>query len=167
MQAFLGNGLKDVPRPPSAWPTTCSFSTYSSITRISNSKNYVLTIPMKDYGRITTADEQQTYSFLTKSICPDDASCKLSTSNKTVYNYAVASDNAFYSSSIAGKLSANGCHVGKGDGGPDCYSGGYQSGQELGIYNDTSQLGYSTAVDDFGGLNHDSMVVNSMSFTFL
>ena len=73
MQAFLGNGLKDVPRPPSAWPNTCSSYTCFSITQISNLNNYELTIPMKDYGRITTAAEQQTDTLQLRSCvrqCP-------------------------------------------------------------------------------------------------
>jgi len=95
-------------------------------------------------------------------------------------------NNALYPSPIAGELSASGCHVGQGGGGPHCHADGYQSGQGLGLYNDadysgkthppligfgydgialfgqyrtsdTSMLGYSTALDDFGGHNHDSI----------
>jgi hypothetical protein len=196
------NGLKDVPRPPGASSTTCSTYTCSPVTRFSNLENYVLSIPMKDYGRITTTAELQADTSLSKSLCSDDPTCKLSTSNKSVYNYADAADNgilvngavmfplfnnALYPSPIAGELSASGCHVGQGGGGPHCHSDGYQSGQGLGLYNDAdyigkthppligfgydgialfgqyrgttdaSLLGYSTALDSFGAHNHDSM----------
>ena len=196
------NGLKDVPRPPGASSTTCSNYDCSPVTRYSNLENYVLAIPMKDYGRLTTTAELQADTSLSKSLCSDDATCKLSTLNKTVYNYADAADNgilvngavmfplynnALYPSPIAGELSASGCHVGQGGGGPHCHSDGYQSGQGLGLYNDAdyaskthppligfgydgialfgqyrgttdaSLLGYSTSLDDFGGHNHDSI----------
>ena len=85
-----------------------------------------------------------------------------------------------------GEMSASGCHVGKGGGGPHCHFDGYQSGFSLGVYSDadylnkthppligfgyegialfgkyrstdTSLLGYSIALDDFGAHNHDSI----------
>ena len=196
------NGLKDVPRPPGASSTGCANYDCSPVTRYTNLENYVLTIPMKDYGRITSPAQLQADTSLSKSLCSDDDTCKLSTSNKTVYNYADAADNgilvngavmfplfnnALYPSPIAGELSASGCHVGQGGGGPHCHSDGYQSDQGLGLYNDadyggkthppligfgydgialfgqyrgttdSSLLGYSTALDDFGAHNHDSI----------
>lgn len=196
------NGLKDVPRPPGAPLTGCANYACSPVTRYTNLENYVLTIPMKDYGRITTTAQLQADTSLSRSLCSDDATCKLSTSNKTVYNYADTADNGIlvngavmfplfnntlYPSPIAGELSASGCHVGQGGGGPHCHSDGYQSGQGLGLYNDadysgkthppligfgydgialfgqyrattdSSLLGYSTALDDFGAHNHDGI----------
>jgi hypothetical protein len=196
------NGLKDVPRPPGATLTGCANYDCSPVTRYTNLENYVLTIPMKDYGRITTTAQLQADTSLSRSLCSDDATCKLSTSNKTVYNYADAADNGIlvngavmfplfnntlFPSPIAGELSASGCHVGRGGGGPHCHSDGYQSGQGLGLYNDadysgkthppligfgydgialfgqyrattdSSLLGYSTALDDFGAHNHDGI----------
>ena len=188
--------------PPGASSATCSSYDCSPVTRYANLENYVLAIPMKDYGRITSTSELQSDTSLSKSLCSDDATCKLSTSNKTVYNYADAADNgilvngavmfplynnALYPSPIAGELSASGCHVGQGGGGPHCHADGYQSGQGLGLYNDAdytgkkhppligfgydgialfgkyrsttdaSLLGYSTSLDAFGGHDHDSI----------
>ena len=95
-------------------------------------------------------------------------------------------NNALVPSHLAGELSASGCHVGQGGGGPHCHADGYQSGQGLGLYNDadyvgkthppllgfgydgialfaiyrssdSAMLGYSTALDGFGAHNHDSI----------
>jgi hypothetical protein len=87
---------------------------------------------------------------------------------------------------MAGELTALGCHVGQGGGGPHCHADGYQTSSGLGIYNDadyvgkthppligfgydgvalfgiyrssaTSMLGYSTALDGFGAHDHDGI----------
>jgi hypothetical protein len=86
---------------------------------------------------------------------------------------------------LAGELSASGCHVGQGGGGPHCHADGYQSGQGLTLYNDTDYVGkthppllgfgydgialfgrYRTTdsamqgygtLDTFGAHNHDSI----------
>ena len=98
-----------------------------------------------------------------------------------------AYSNVLQYSQAAGELSVNGCHVGQGGGGPHCHADGYQSGRGVGMYNDydytnkthppligfgydgvalfgryrtttdTALLGYSTALDTFGGHNHDSI----------
>lgn len=97
-----------------------------------------------------------------------------------------AYNNALVPSHLAGELSVNGCHVGQGGGGPHCHSDGYQSGLGLGLYNDadylnkthppligfgydgvalfgryrssdSTMLGYSTTLDDFGAHDHDSI----------
>ena len=75
---------------------------------------------------------------------------------KTVYKYADASDNgilvngtvmfshynnALYPSPVAGELSDYDYHVGQRDGGPHCHSDAYQSGQDLGIYNEADYSG--------------------------
>lgn len=44
-------------------------------------------------------------------------------------------------SHLRGELSASGCHVGQGGAGPHCHADGYQSGQGLGLYNDTDYAG--------------------------
>jgi hypothetical protein len=95
-------------------------------------------------------------------------------------------NNNLIPSPMAGELSALGCHVGQGGGGPHCHADGYQASSGLGIYNDsdyvgkthppligfgydglalfgryrtsdTTMLGYSTALDDFGGHDHDGI----------
>jgi hypothetical protein len=98
-----------------------------------------------------------------------------------------AYSNVLQYSQAAGELSVNGCHVGQGGGGPHCHADGYQSGRGVGMYNDydytnkthppligfgydgvalfgryrtttdTALMGYSTALDTFGGHNHDSI----------
>jgi hypothetical protein len=95
-------------------------------------------------------------------------------------------NNQLRPSALEGELSSSGCHVGQGGGGPHCHADGYQSGAALGLYNDsdyssvthppligfgydgialfgiyrssdTSMKGYTTALDEFGGHNHDDL----------
>jgi hypothetical protein len=97
-----------------------------------------------------------------------------------------AYNNTLVPSHLFGELTASGCHVGQGGGGPHCHFDGYQSGLSLGVYadadyvgkthppligfgydgialfgkyrsSDTSMLGYSTALDNFGAHNHDGI----------
>lgn len=187
------NGLKDVPSPP------CSGTCGTAVTRFSNLENYITVIPMRDYGLVTAVTDNAT---LTTNLW-SDVSGKVgsSTLTKNVYTYADVADNgllidgsvmfpAFNNtlvpSHLRGELSASGCHVGQGGGGPHCHADGYQSGQGLGLYNDSdysdkthppiigfgydgvalfgqyrgttdsAMLGYGT-LDEFGGHNHDSI----------
>lgn len=187
------NGLKDIPSPP------CLGACGTAVTRFSNLENYITMIPLRNYGQVTAVTE----NTFTKNLWID----VLGVSNygpldKNVYTYADAADNgllidgsvmfpAFNNtlvpSHLKGELSASGCHVGQGGGGPHCHADGYQSGQGLGLYNDTDYLskthppligfgydgvalfaqyrsssdstllGYGTALDAFGGHNHDSI----------
>ena len=97
-----------------------------------------------------------------------------------------AYNNVLVPSQSAGELSVYGCHVGQGGGGPHCHADGYQSGNPLALYSDsdyvnkthppligfgydgialfgryrssdTSMLGYTTTLDNFGAHNHDGM----------
>ena len=194
------NGLKDVPHPPAG-----SAGSYpdATVTRYSNLENYTFTIPMKDYGQVTDVTTNVwpsggTTTSVTKNLWKDTTSPWV-TAN--VYTWADSADNgilidgsvmfpafnnALVPSHLAGELSASGCHVGQGGGGPHCHADGYQSGQGLGLYNDadyvgkthppllgfgydgialfgqyrssdSAMLGYSTALDDFGVHNHDAI----------
>jgi hypothetical protein len=184
------NGLKDVPHPPGdgsgAYPT-------SKVTRFSNLENYITPIPMKDYGVVSDVTENTLTNMWTVRT--------LSTLKADVYTYSDSADNGILidgavifptynntlvPSHLSGELSASGCHVGQGGGGPHCHYDGYQSGFSLGVYSDadylnkthppligfgyegialfgkyrstdTGMLGYSTALDDFGAHNHDSI----------
>jgi hypothetical protein len=185
------NGLKDIPHPPGdgsgAYPT-------SKVTRFSNLENYVTTIPMKDYGVVKVVTE----NTFTKNLWTDRTKASLLAD---VYTYADAADNGILidgsvmfpaynntlvPSNLMGELSASGCHVGQGGGGPHCHFDGYQSGFSLGVYSDTdyankthppligfgydgialfgkyrssdkSMLGYSTPLDAFGAHDHDNI----------
>ena len=185
------NGLKDIPRPPGAG--TGSYAS-SKVTRYTNLENYVSMIPMKDYGQVSAVTEntytRTLWSDVTNTAKPQD-----------VYTYADTADNGILidgsvmfpnfnnrllPSALDGELSASGCHVGQGGGGPHCHADGYQSGAALGLYNDSdyasathppligfgydglplfgiyrssdaSMKGYTTALDAFGGHNHDDM----------
>lgn len=185
------NGLRDVPHPPG--DGSGGYAT-SKVTRFSNLENYTLTIPMKNYGQVSVVTE----NTLTKSLWTDVNNSKVAVN---VYTHADTADNGImvngavmfplYNNTLtpapwAGELSASGCHVGQGGGGPHCHSDGYQSSNVLGIYNDadylnkthppligfgydgialfgvyrssdTSMLGYSTALDDFGAHDHDGI----------
>lgn len=185
------NGLKDIPHPPGdgsgAYPS-------SKVTRFSNLENYVTTIPMKDYGVVKDVTE----NTFTKNLWTDRTTASL---KADVYTYADAADNGLLidgavmfpaynntlvPSNLMGELSASGCHVGQGGGGPHCHFDGYQSGFSLGVYADAdyvkkthppligfgydgialfgkyrsadkSMLGYNTPLDAFGAHDHDNI----------
>ena len=185
------NGLKDIPHPPGE-----SGVQYPSarVTRFSNLENYILAIPMKDYGQVTNVTD----NIITKNLWTERTTSTLSAN---VYTYADIADNGLLingavifptynnvlvPSHLAGELSASGCHVGQGGGGPHCHSDAYQSGFNMGFYadadylnkthppligfgydgialfgryrtSDTGLLGYSTSLDDFGAHNHDNI----------
>jgi hypothetical protein len=185
------NGLKDIPRPPGDGSGTYASS---KVTRFSNLENYVSMIPMKDYGQVSAVTD----NTLTKTLWSDVPG---TTKPKDVYSYADTADNGILidgsvmfpifnntllPSTAVGELSASGCHVGQGGGGPHCHADGYQPGAALGLYNDsdyagvthppfigfgydgialfgiyrttdTSLQGYATPLDEFGGHNHDAM----------
>jgi hypothetical protein len=183
------NGLKDVPSPP------CSGQCGTAVTRFSNLENYITMIPMRNYGQVSAVTDNAT---MTTTLWSDVSGTTLA---KNVYTYADAADNGvlidgsvmfpifnntLVPSHLRGELSASGCHVGQGGGGPHCHADGYQSGQGLGLYNDadyvgkthppligfgydgialfgqyrssdSAMLGYGTALDDFGAHDHDSI----------
>jgi hypothetical protein len=185
------NGLKDVPHPPGYG--TGSYPS-STVTRFSNLENYVTLIPMKDYGVVSNVTD----NIFTKNLWTDRTNTSL---KADVYTYADSADNGLlidgsvmfpaYNNNLVpshlfGELSASGCHVGQGGGGPHCHLDGYQSGFSLGVYgdadyankthppmigfgydgialfgkyrsSDTSLKGFSTALDSFGGHNHDGI----------
>jgi hypothetical protein len=188
------NGLVDVPHPPGdgsgSYPN-------SKVTRFSNLENYVQMIPMRDYGQVTAVTDNS--SVVIKNLWTER---KISTLEANVYTYAdeanngilidgsvmfPAYNNVLEPSHLAGELSASGCHVGQGGGGPHCHSDGYQSGFGLALYNDSDysnrthppligfgydgialfgkyrdttdalMLGYTSKLDEFGAHNHDSV----------
>ncbi len=189
------NGLKDVPSPP------CSGTCGTSVTRFSNLEKYITMIPMRNYGQVSDVTDN---AKLTTNLWSDVSGKVGSTSTvleKNAYTYADVADNgllidgsvmfpAFNNtlvpSHLRGELSASGCHVGQGGGGPHCHADGYQSGQGLGLYNDndysgnthppvigfgydgialfaqyrsttdSAMLGYGT-LDSLGGHNHDAI----------
>jgi hypothetical protein len=188
------NGLVDVPHPPGYGAG--SYST-SPVTRFSNLENYVQMIPLRDYGQVTAVTDNS--AVITKNLW---TARTVSTLAADVYTYADEADNGILidgsvmfpaynntlvPSHLSGELSASGCHVGQGGGGPHCHADGYQPGFGLALYNDldyvnkshppligfgydgialfgryrgTSDaglLGYTTTLDDFGGHNHDGI----------
>ncbi len=190
------NGLKDIPRPPGDGLTT-SYET-QAVTRFSNLEAYITAIPMKDYGRVSVLAD----NTLTRSLWSDVSGTVNGRSvSKDVYSYADTADNGLLidgsvmfpifnnmlmPSHLLGELSASGCHVGRGGGGPHCHADGYQSGHALALYNDsdylnkthppligfgydgialfgiyrstdTAMLGKGTALDNFGAHDHDGI----------
>ena len=194
------NGLKDILTPPGA---TISGTTY--VTRFSNIENYVIPIAMKDYGQVSALTDNTFSTSSYKNLYLDSVATEtpstLSKIGSNVYTWADSADNgilvdgsvmfplfnnALYPSPMAAELTASGCHVGQGGGGPHCHADGYQSGQGLTLYNDadytgkthppligfgnegialfgryrstdTGLLGYSTALDGYGAHTHDSI----------
>ncbi len=195
------NGLKDITRPPGD-----GTQPYESgkVTRYSNLENYVSMIPMKDYGQVSAVTE----NTFTKTLWSDVPG---TTKSKDVYTYADTADNGLLidgsvmfpifnntllPSPLVGELSASGCHVGQGGGGPHCHADGYQASAGLGLYNDsdyvgvahppligfgydgialfasyrtsdTSLKGYDTALDAFGGHDHNSIGYHYHAHTVL
>lgn len=187
------HGLQDIARPPGKSTTATTGYADSSVTRFTNLENYVIGIPMKDYGLVTTVTENN-YSTTLLS----DAKTSLTAD---VYNYSSTADNGIlitgavmfpvYSNTLvpsqsSAELSASGCHVGQGGGGPHCHADGYASGGILGVYNDadyvgkthppligfghdgvalfgryrsqdSTLLGFSNSLDAWGGHNHDGL----------
>ncbi len=187
------HGLQDIPRPPGEGGVTYP---NARVTRYSNLENYILSIPLKDYGLVTVV----TQNTLPRTLLSDMG---LTTASANVYNYASIADNGvlingavmfpvmnnvLVPSQSMGELSANGCHVGQGGGGPHCHADGYQSSKGVGVavYGDSDYVGkthppligfgydgvalfgvyrssdgamqgYSTALDGFGGHQHDSL----------
>jgi hypothetical protein len=192
------NGLKDVPHPPGSAGADYRDAT---VTRYSNLENYILSIPMKDYGQVTDVTTNVYPSSGTKNLWKDMSPLWSAVAIPDVYSWADSADNGVlvdgsvmfptYGNGLTpaqfgGELSAAGCHVGQGGGGPHCHSDGYQAGQGLRLYNDadylgkthppllgfgydgialfaryrssdSSLLGYSTPLDRFGAHSHDSI----------
>ena len=188
------HGLMDVPRPPGLG--TGSYDS-SSVTRFTNLDRYAIGIPMKDYGEVSAVDDNE--SVLSNQLWDDVTGSK---GARDVFNYASANDNGIMISGAVmfpvynnrlmpsqadAELSANGCHVGQGGGGPHCHADGYESQGVLGVYNDadyegkehpplvgfgydgialfgvyredqdTQLEGFGTALDAWGGHEHDSL----------
>jgi len=190
------NGLKDIPRPPGDGLTS-SYDT-QAVTRFSNLEAYISAIPMKNYGQVSVLTD----NTLTRSLWSDvNGTVNGRSVSKDVYSYADTADNGLLidgsvmfpmfnnmlmPSHLLGELSASGCHVGRGGGGPHCHADGYQSGYALALYNDsdylnlthppligfgydgialfgiyrntdTAMLGKGTALDSFGAHDHDGI----------
>ena len=142
------HGLMDVPRPPGLG--TGSYDS-SSVTRFTNLDRYSIGIPMKDYGEVSAVDENA--SVLSNQLWDDVSGSK---GARDVFNYASANDNGIMISGAVmfpvynnrlmpsqadAELSANGCHVGQGGGGPHCHADGYESQGVLGVYTDADYEG--------------------------
>ena len=142
------HGLMDVPRPPGQGSGSYGSS---NVTRFTNLDRYSIGIPMKDYGEVSAVDENA--SVLSNQLWDDVSGSK---GARDVFNYASANDNGIMISGAVmfpvynnrlmpsqadAELSANGCHVGQGGGGPHCHADGYESQGVLGVYNDADYEG--------------------------
>ena len=186
------HGLRDIARPPGDSSTGTGYAA-QSVTRYTNLDAYTIGIPMKDYGLVTSVIQ----NGLTPTLLSDTGATPTA-ANADVYNYASTADNGImisgavmfpvYNNTLVpsqamAELSAGGCHVGQGGGGPHCHADGYASSGVNGVYNDTdyvaqthppligfgydgialfgryrstdaSLLGYSSALDAWGGHTH-------------
>ena len=142
------HGLMDVPRPPGQGSGSYGSS---NVTRFTNLDLYSIGIPMKDYGEVSAVDENA--SVLSNQLWDDVSGSK---GARDVFNYASANDNGIMISGAVmfpvynnrlmpsqadAELSANGCHVGQGGGGPHCHADGYESQGVLGVYTDADYEG--------------------------
>jgi len=151
------HGLLDVPRPPGDGLGTGGYPT-QSVTRYANLDRYLIGIPMKNYGQVSSVTDNA--SVLPKTLWDDVPG---TTAAKDTYSYASTADNGILISGAvmfpvfnnvlvpsqgAGELTASGCHVGQGGGGPHCHADGYASGNILGTYND----------NDYSGKTHPPLI---------
>ena len=142
------HGLMDVPRPPGQGSGSYGSS---NVTRFTNLDRYSIGIPMKDYGEVSAVDENA--SVLSNQLWDDVSGSK---GARDVFNYASANDNGIMISGAVmfpvynnrlmpsqadAELSANGCHVDQGGGGPHCHADGYESQGVLGVYTDADYEG--------------------------
>ena len=147
------NGLIDINRPPGAGGSGGYANGF--VTRYSNLDNFVTAIPMRDYGTVTSVFQ----NIFSPSLL-SDTGVSPTDSNVTVYNYASTADNGILidgsvifpvmnntlvPSQGMAELSASGCHVGQGGGGPHCHADGYKSGSQFGtaVYGDIDYVGMS------------------------
>jgi hypothetical protein len=189
------HGLLDVPHPPGDGKGAGYAA--QKVTRFTNLDFYLTLFPMKDYGLVTAVTD----NILAKTLLSDVGGA---VSSADVYNYASIADNGMLingsvmfpvynntlvPSQLVGELSANGCHVGQGGGGPHCHADGYPNAKSPGVAvygdadyvgqnhppligfgydgvalfgtyrtgKDAAMLGASTALDSFGGHDHDSI----------
>jgi hypothetical protein len=195
------NGLIDIPRPPGDGTQPYGDG---KVTRYANMEGYVTAIPLKSYGQVSAVTQNSFTSNLWIDVngmvsLPGSGSYSMP---KNVYTWADKADNGvlidgsvmfpvfnnvLMPSHLAGELSASGCHVGQGGGGPHCHADGYRPGFPLGLYNDadyvgkvhpplvgfgydgialfgmyrsgsdTAMLGYAIALDGFGAHEHDGI----------
>lgn len=188
------NGLIDVPHPPALGSGSYQDS---KVTRFSNLENYIHKIPMRNYGQVAAVTDNA--PVILENLW---TARKVSSIEANAYTYADAADNGvlidgsvmfpaynnnLVPSHLFGELTASGCHVGQGGGGPHCHMDGHQSGAGLGLYNDSDYmgkkhppligfgydgialfgkyrgsidaalLGYSTSLDGFGGHDHNEI----------
>ena len=195
------NGLIDIPRPPGDGTQPYGDG---KVTRYANMEGYITAIPLKNYGQVSAVTQNSFTSNLWIDVngmvsLPGSGSYSMP---KNMYTWADKADNGvlidgsvmfpvfnnvLMPSHLAGELSASGCHVGQGGGGPHCHADGYRPGFPLGLYNDadyvgkthpplvgfgydgialfgvyrggsdTAMLGYASALDDFGAHEHDGI----------
>jgi Fibronectin type III domain len=195
------NGLIDIPRPPGDGTQPYGDG---KVTRFANMEGYITAIPLKNYGQVSAVTQNSFTSNLWIDVngivsLPGSASYSMP---KNVYTWADKADNGvlidgsvmfpvfnnvLMPSHLAGELSASGCHVGQGGGGPHCHADGYRPGFPLGLYNDadyvgkthppligfgydgialfglyrsgsdSAMLGYAIALDGFGAHEHDGI----------
>jgi len=150
------HGLLDVPRPPGDGKGAGYAA--QKVTRFTNLDNYITVFPMKDYGVVSAVTD----NTLAKTLLSDMGGA---VSSADVYNYASIADNGLLingavmfpvynntlvPSQLVGELSANGCHVGQGGGGPHCHADGYPNATSPGV------AVYSDA--DYVGQNHPPLI---------
>jgi hypothetical protein len=142
------HGLQDVPHPPGDGQGAGYAA--QKVTRFTNLDNRITSIPMKDYGVVSAVTD----NTLARTLLSDVGGA-LSTAD--VYNYASTADigllingmvmfpvynNRLVPSQADGELSASGCHIGQGGGGPHCHADGSQNAAApgVGLYADSDYL---------------------------
>ena len=142
------HGLQDIPHPPGDGKGTGYAA--QKVTRLTNLENTITRIPMKDYGVVSAVTD----NTLSRTLL-SDVGGSLATAD--VYNYASTADNGVLINGVVmfpvynnrlvpsqadGELSASGCHVGQGGGGPHCHADGAQNaaGPGVALYGDADYL---------------------------
>jgi hypothetical protein len=152
------HGLQDIPVPPAAGSNVANVG----MTRFANLSNQTIRIPMRDYGHVTLANQTIFNAVgitgFTTNLCKDKASTCLNVNKADAYNWASSNENGISydgaqlfpllnasnnPSNWKAELSAYGCHIGQGGGGPHCHADGFVTGQtnRVGLYNDADYEG--------------------------
>ncbi len=143
--------LLDINRPPGAPTPQAPMYPQQDVTRNETLQNYLVKIPMRDYGLVANLTDNAMLPSQTLA-----GTANMPTTNYSVWNYASinesgvlidgvvyfpAYNNTLVPSQQQAELSANGCHVGQGMG-MHCHADGYTAqNNNLNLYNDADYVG--------------------------
>lgn len=143
--------LLDIHRPPGAPTPQAPMYPQQDVTRNETLQNYLVKIPMRDYGLVDKLTDNAMTPMQTLA-----GTAKMPTTDYTVWNYASVNESGVlidgvvyfpaYNNTLVpaqqeAELTANGCHVGQGMG-MHCHADGYTAqNNNFNLYNDADYVG--------------------------